>query len=75
MLERILAQPGKHFPEAVAAKYVAKIIDALGFLHSKGIVHRDVKPENILFQSAKPKSDIAVRQQAGMRDCPRKHRT
>ncbi len=32
-----------------------KILDALEFLHSHGMVHRDVKPDNILFVNGEPK--------------------
>jgi serine/threonine protein kinase len=32
-----------------AAEVLVQIADALAFLHSKGYVHGDVKPENILF--------------------------
>ncbi|KAF2704840.1 kinase-like protein [Pleomassaria siparia CBS 279.74] len=40
--------PGGYFPEPVAARYVAQMADALRYLHGKRVLHRDVKPENVL---------------------------
>lgn len=34
--------------EKSAQYYSAQIIDALDFMHKKGVIHRDLKPENIL---------------------------
>ncbi|KAL1138671.1 hypothetical protein AAG570_008733, partial [Ranatra chinensis] len=36
------------FPEQITAKYIYQACDALQYCHTKGIVHRDVKPENLL---------------------------
>ena len=39
------------FPEERAKFYMAELILALEYLHNKGVVYRDVKPENILIDS------------------------
>ncbi|UCF80443.1 MAG: serine/threonine protein kinase [Acidobacteriota bacterium] len=42
---------GKPMPAEEAASYAASLLEALEHAHEHGIVHRDVKPENLLFSS------------------------
>jgi serine/threonine protein kinase len=44
---RQLLQAGELTPDA-AVRIASEVCDALGYAHGEGIVHRDVKPENIL---------------------------
>ncbi|EEP80548.1 conserved hypothetical protein [Uncinocarpus reesii 1704] len=37
--------------EDIAHVYFTQLINAIGFMHSKGVGHRDIKPENILLSS------------------------
>lgn len=41
-------QPNGRFDETTAAKMIAQLASALSLCHSYNIIHRDVKPENIL---------------------------
>ena len=46
-LSAVLARQGQ-LPEAQAARLAAQLLAALGHAHGRGVVHRDVKPANIL---------------------------
>lgn len=46
-LEKILERDGK-FSEADVTEVLKAILDVLQFVHGKGVIHRDVKPSNIM---------------------------
>lgn len=45
-----IARRGR-LPEPTAARYFHQILSALSFCHAHGVAHRDVKPQNILFDT------------------------
>ena len=49
-LDRVIARSGKMSVERAAA-IGAQVADALGYAHKHGIVHRDVKPANIMLEA------------------------
>lgn len=38
-------------PEEVAVFYAANILQGLSYMHSRRVLHRDMKPENVLLDS------------------------
>ena len=51
---------GETFSEREAATIFKQIISAISYCHGKGIVHRDLKMENVIFVDTKGNLDIKI---------------
>lgn len=61
LFDRLDEQPDYHYTEAECARLVKQMLSAVRYLHSKGIIHRDLKLENFLFSSKATDSELKVR--------------
>jgi len=48
------------YSEKGAAQIVGKLLSAIAFMHDNNVVHRDLKFENIMFESRHPEAEIKV---------------
>lgn len=48
------------YVEDEAARIISSILSAVSYMHSKNVVHRDLKYENILFVSNSSRSEIKL---------------
>ncbi|CAN6855143.1 unnamed protein product [Brassica oleracea] len=58
LLDRILSKKDSRYSEKDAAVVVRHMLKVAGECHLHGLVHRDMKPENFLFKSAKLDSPL-----------------
>eukprot|EP00358_Blepharisma_japonicum_P004666 CAMPEP_0202947822 /NCGR_PEP_ID=MMETSP1395-20130829/12324_1 /ASSEMBLY_ACC=CAM_ASM_000871 /TAXON_ID=5961 /ORGANISM="Blepharisma japonicum, Strain Stock R1072" /LENGTH=412 /DNA_ID=CAMNT_0049649377 /DNA_START=164 /DNA_END=1402 /DNA_ORIENTATION=- len=49
-----------HFSEAVAAEYMRQLLSALAHCHERGVVHREIRPENLLFETSDPNANLKM---------------
>lgn len=51
LFDRLDQQPDEHYSEAKCARLVKQMLSSVRYLHSKNIIHRDLKLENFLFST------------------------
>jgi len=60
LFDRLDEQPDYHYTEQQCARLVNQMLCAVRYIHSKGIIHRDLKLENFLFSSEDADSELKM---------------
>jgi calcium-dependent protein kinase len=60
LFDRLDDQPDFHFTETQCIGLVKQMLSAVRYMHSKGIVHRDIKLENFLYSTSSPDSELKM---------------
>jgi calcium/calmodulin-dependent protein kinase I len=60
LFERICNDYPMGYSEKTSAQIISKVVEAIQYLHEKGVIHRDLKPENLLYASPDDDSDIRI---------------
>jgi len=60
LFDRLEAQQDYHYTEAECARVIKQMLSSVRYLHSKNIIHRDLKLENFLFSSKDANSTMKM---------------
>lgn len=60
LFDRLDEQPDYHYTEAQCARLVKQMLSSVRYLHSKNIIHRDLKLENFLFSTTSADSVLKM---------------
>eukprot|EP00127_Corallochytrium_limacisporum_P003647 Clim_evm35s151 gene=Clim_evmTU35s151 len=60
LFDRIRGLQSAHFTEAIAAQLVDRIARAVRHMHRCGVAHRDLRPENLIFESNAADADLKI---------------
>lgn len=60
LFDRLSDKPNHRYTEEACARVVKQICSSVRYLHSKGIIHRDLKLENFLFSTSEKDSEIKM---------------
>mmetsp|Transcript_4855 Transcript_4855/g.9437 ORF Transcript_4855/g.9437 Transcript_4855/m.9437 type:complete len:1023 (-) Transcript_4855:448-3516(-) len=60
LFDRLDEQPDYHYTEAQCARLIKQMLCSVRYIHSKGIIHRDLKLENFLFSDSGAESELKM---------------
>jgi len=60
LFDRLDEQPDYHYTEAQCARLIKSMLCSVRYIHSKGIIHRDLKLENFLFSDTGDESELKM---------------
>ena len=60
LFDRLDQQADYHYDERAARALVGSMLSAVRYCHNRGIVHRDLKLENFLFETTAPSATLKL---------------
>lgn len=60
LFDKLEDQSDFHYSESKCARLIKQMLSAVRYLHSKNVIHRDLKLENFLFSSTKVDSELKM---------------